>query len=107
MNGALDARQLLDEQRAAFQAEAGVDARVRRERLTRAIALLVDHQVDICEALTHDFGRRPATLTRFVDILPAISSLKHARAHVSRWMWPRRRRNGRRAERVLKWLIRP
>jgi coniferyl-aldehyde dehydrogenase len=94
MNGALDAQQLLDAQQAAFQAEAGADARVRRERLTRAIALLVDHQVDICEALAHDFGRRAATLTRFVDILPAISSLKHARAHVGRWMRPRRRRIG-------------
>jgi coniferyl-aldehyde dehydrogenase len=94
MNGALAARQLLDVQRAAFQAEAGADARVRRKRLTRAIALLVDHQVDICEALAHDFGRRPATLTRFVDILPAIASLKHARAHVGRWMRPRRQRIG-------------
>jgi coniferyl-aldehyde dehydrogenase len=69
--------------------------------------LLERQQDEICAALAHDFGRRPATLTRFVDILPAISSLKHARAHVSRWMRPRRRRNGRRAERVLKWLIRP
>jgi coniferyl-aldehyde dehydrogenase len=107
MSGAPDARQLLEAQQAAFRAEAGADApatgpepaagpdaRVRRDRLKRAIALLVDHQVDICEALAHDFGRRPATLTRFVDILPAISSLKYARAHLSRWMRPRRQRIG-------------
>jgi coniferyl-aldehyde dehydrogenase len=94
LNEAPDARQLLERQQAAFRAEAGADARVRRERLERAIALLVDHQDGICEALAQDFGRRPATLTRFVDILPAISSLKHARAHVSRWMRPRRRRIG-------------
>ena len=94
MSAAPDARQLLERQRAAFRAEAGASARVRRERLGRAIALLVDHQVAISEALAHDFGRRPATLTRFVDILPALSSLKHARAHVSRWMRPRRQRIG-------------
>jgi coniferyl-aldehyde dehydrogenase len=98
MHAAPDARQLLEGQRAAFRAEAGIearaDARVRRERLERAIALLVSHQIEICEALAHDFERRPATLTRFTDILPAISSLKHARAHVSRWMRPRRRRIG-------------
>jgi coniferyl-aldehyde dehydrogenase len=70
MNPSPDARQLLEAQQAAFRAEAGADARLRRDRLQRAIALLVDHQVEICEALAHDFGRRPATLTRFVDILP-------------------------------------
>jgi coniferyl-aldehyde dehydrogenase len=89
-----DARQLLERQQTAFRAEAGADARVRRDRLKRALALLVDHQVEICEALAQDFGRRSATLTRFVDILPAISSLKYARAHVSRWMRPRRQRIG-------------
>jgi coniferyl-aldehyde dehydrogenase len=89
-----EARQLLEAQHAAFRTEAGADARVRRDRLQRAIALLVDHQVEICEALAQDFGRRPATLTRFVDILPAISSLKYARAHVGRWMRPRRQRIG-------------
>jgi coniferyl-aldehyde dehydrogenase len=94
MNGPPDARQLLDEQQAAFRAEAGADARVRRDRLKRAIALLVNHQVEICAALAHDFGRRSATLTRFVDILPAVASLKHARARVGRWMRPRRQRIG-------------
>src|ERR1700722_10369218 len=94
MNAALDARRLLDQQQAAFRAEAGADAGVRRDRLGRAIALLVDHQAEICEALAHDFGRRSATLTRFVDIVPAIASLKHARARVRRWMRPRRQRIG-------------
>jgi coniferyl-aldehyde dehydrogenase len=91
---ATDARRLLEAQRAAFRAEAGSDARMRRDRLERAIALLVDHQAEICAALADDFGRRPATLTRFVDILPALSSLKYARRHVRRWMRPRRRRIG-------------
>jgi coniferyl-aldehyde dehydrogenase len=94
MSEAFDARRLLAEQQAAFRAEAGASARVRRDRLGRAIALLVDHQAEICRALAQDFGRRPATLTRFVDILPAVSSLKHARARVSRWMRPRPRRIG-------------
>ena len=89
-----DARRLLEAQRASFRAEAGADARVRRDRLERAIALLVDHQLEICAALADDFGRRPATLTRFVDILPALSSLKYARRHVRRWMRPQRRRIG-------------
>jgi coniferyl-aldehyde dehydrogenase len=89
-----DMQRLLEAQRAAFRDEAGADARVRRDRLERAIALLVEHQDGICEALADDFGRRPATLTRFVDVLPALSSLKYARRHVRHWMRPKRRRIG-------------
>ncbi len=85
---------LLQAQRAAFQAEGFADARVRRDRLERAIDLLVTHQQQICEAHARDFGQRPATLTRFVDILPALSSLKHARRGLRRWMRPRRRHIG-------------
>jgi coniferyl-aldehyde dehydrogenase len=94
MNAASHARRLLDAQQASFRAEAGADAGVRRDRLARAIAFLVERQSEICEALAQDFGRRSATLTRFVDILPAVSSLKHARARVRRWMRPRRQRIG-------------
>ncbi|MGA2397489.1 MAG: coniferyl aldehyde dehydrogenase [Steroidobacteraceae bacterium] len=94
MPEAPDMQRLLEAQQAAFRADVGADARVRRDRLERAIALLVDHQVEICQALADDFGRRPATLTRFVDILPAVSSLKFARRHVRRWMRPQRRRVG-------------
>ena len=88
------AEQLLDIQRAAFNAEGFVELRIRRDRLARAIDLLVTHQQAICEAHSEDFGQRPQTLTRFVDILPALSSLKHARRSVKRWMRPRRKRIG-------------
>jgi coniferyl-aldehyde dehydrogenase len=94
MHAVPDARPLLERQQAAFRAETAPDVRLRRDRLERAIALLVDHEIEICEALGQDFGRRPATLSRFVDILPAISSLKYARARVRHWMRPKRRRIG-------------
>jgi coniferyl-aldehyde dehydrogenase len=84
------ARALLEAQRSALLAEGCVEPRARRERLTRAIDLLATHQRILCEAHSEDFGRRPETLTRFVDILPALSSLKHARRHVSRWMRAKR-----------------
>jgi coniferyl-aldehyde dehydrogenase len=88
------AQLLLGAQREAFNAEGFVEVRTRRHRLERAIDLLVTHQQAICRAHSADFGQRPETLTRFVDILPALSSLKHARRHVERWMRPRRKRVG-------------
>ena len=87
-------KSLLDAQRAAFLAEGVCSPRVRRDRLTRAIDLLVSHEAELCEAIALDFGQRPASLTRFMDIFPAVHALKFARKHVARWMRPRRRALG-------------
>lgn len=81
-------KSLLEAQRSAFFAEGVVSARVRRERLTRAIDLLVTHETRLCEAVAQDFGRRPASLTRFLDIFSAVHALKFARKNVERWMRP-------------------
>jgi coniferyl-aldehyde dehydrogenase len=94
MSESNQAQQLLETQRAAFTLEGFARANTRRHRLERAIDLLVTHQQAICDAHSADFGQRSQTLTRFVDILPALSSLKHARRSVERWMRPRRKRIG-------------
>jgi coniferyl-aldehyde dehydrogenase len=77
-------------QRAAFRAEGAPGARIRRDRLTRAIDLLVSSQRALCDALRADFGQRPAEISRFLDLLPAVHALKLARRRLSRWMRPRR-----------------
>ncbi|HEY6923807.1 MAG TPA: coniferyl aldehyde dehydrogenase, partial [Steroidobacteraceae bacterium] len=83
-----DPKLLLDAQRASFLAEGFVSERVRRDRLTRAIDLLVSHEARICDAVAADFGQRPASLTRFMDIFPAVHALKFARKNLKRWMRP-------------------
>jgi coniferyl-aldehyde dehydrogenase len=52
--------------------------------------MLVSSQQQLCEALSADFGRRPAEISRFLDILPAVHSLKLARRKLSQWMRTRR-----------------
>jgi coniferyl-aldehyde dehydrogenase len=81
-----DLQLLLDAQRAAFFSEEISRPRVRRDRLTRAIDLLVSHEAELCDVIAQDFGQRPASLTRFMDIFPAVHALKFARKHVERWM---------------------
>jgi coniferyl-aldehyde dehydrogenase len=83
-------QQLLTEQRAAFLAGGSPPARVRIDRLNRGLDLLLGHERELCEALAQDFGRRPAALTRFADILPAVLAFKDARRNVRRWMRPER-----------------
>ena len=66
---------LLERQRAAFLAAAGVPARTRIDRLQRAIDLLVSNQADFCEAAASDFGQRPPGVTQFMDLVPAVLAL--------------------------------
>jgi coniferyl-aldehyde dehydrogenase len=81
-----DPARLLERQRAAQLGGGPPDAALRRDRLGRALDLLIAHQSELCEALAQDFGRRPAALTRLMDLYPAVHALRHARRHVTRWM---------------------
>lgn len=89
-SGGLDA--MLARQRAAFMAELPVSAAVRKDRLSRAIAMMVDHGAAFCEALSEDFGHRSIEQSMLTDINASIAPLKHARRHVEQWMRPERRK---------------
>jgi len=86
--------QLFEAQRRAHSADPLVGAQVRIDRLDRAIDLLIHNQQPICAALAADFGQRPAGLSGFMDLFPAVHALKYARKHVRRWMRPQRTRLG-------------
>ena len=45
-------------QRAAFDRELPVSPEIRRDRLKRCIAMMVDHGVDFAKAMSEDFGHR-------------------------------------------------
>ncbi|MGD9965354.1 MAG: coniferyl aldehyde dehydrogenase [Hyphomonadaceae bacterium] len=67
------------------------DARLRKDRLTRAINLVLDHKDEFLEALSADFGARSREMSTFADLAGAIGPLKHARAHFEKWMAPQKR----------------
>lgn len=73
-------------QKTAFQKDLPVSADIRVDRLTRAIALLVDHQDKLADAMASDFDGRPKLMSLFTDIASSIKSLKIAKANVRRWM---------------------
>jgi coniferyl-aldehyde dehydrogenase len=80
----------LERQRAALAAEGETNLVVRRDRLRRCADLLRRSSAEICTALGADFGQRPATITQFTDLFPAIAALDHARRHLRQWMRPTR-----------------
>jgi coniferyl-aldehyde dehydrogenase len=86
-----DMKALLDKQRAAFLSDGPPSAEVRIDRINRCIGLLVDYQDEITDALNKDFGNRSPNLSKLTDVGSSLGSLKHARAHVKKWMKMERR----------------
>ncbi|WP_373878105.1 coniferyl aldehyde dehydrogenase [Brevundimonas intermedia] len=81
---------ILQAMKAKTSSEGLPDASVRIDRLDRCIGLLVDHQDALIDAMAEDFGTRAREASRLTDIAASIGALKHARAHVRRWMRPER-----------------
>lgn len=83
---------LMERQKAAQTVEGIPSAEIRIDRINRAIGLLVDHKDRLADALCQDYGHRSIHASWLTDLAGSIASLKHARAHVRRWMKPERRR---------------
>lgn len=76
---------VLNRQRTAFQAELPVSIAARKDRLKRAVALLVDHADAFAAALTDDFGHRSREQSLMTDIVSSIRQMKHAIKNVESW----------------------
>ncbi|MEM9740224.1 MAG: coniferyl aldehyde dehydrogenase [Pseudomonadota bacterium] len=83
---------VLEAQKAAHIRDGSPSAAKRTEWLDRAIALLVDHQQEIEEALSEDFGHRSKDASRFTDVASSIGALQHAKKNLSKWMRPEKRK---------------
>ena len=87
VDGQRDAmRAILDRQRHAFAAEGPPSVAVRRNRIDRLLALVLDNADAFVDAMAADFGTRPKTGSLFTEILGMISVIEHTRSHVPQWM---------------------
>ena len=82
---------VIERQRSAFQAEPFPSSSTRRDRLDRLRRLVKEQGEAFCEAISADFGNRSRHETTLLEIAPLLAELRHARAHLARWMRPRRR----------------
>jgi coniferyl-aldehyde dehydrogenase len=80
-----DMQSVLETQRASFTAAMPEAMSVRRDRIDRAIAMLIDHKDDFAKAVSADFGHRSVEQTLLTDIMPSVSAMKHARKHFEAW----------------------
>ncbi len=88
----MDMQDILARQKAAHLRDGAPPAEVRIDRINRCIRLLIDNRRTIEDALNADFGSRSREATAFTDIAGSIGPLKHARAHLAKWMRPEKRR---------------
>lgn len=77
-------------QRAAFARERYPSLSTRRDRLARLLALVVANEQRFVDAVDRDFGHRSAHETRLAELFIVAASIRHAQAHLKRWMKPLR-----------------
>ena len=91
--------EILQGQRTAFAREGSPSYGTRRHDLRNLKQLLLDHQVEICEAISADFGHRSHQETLLGDFFPTIGGIAHMHEHLGEWMQPERRN--------VAWYFRP
>ena len=79
---------------AGFEAERDPSLAVRQDRLHRLDAMLTRMAPAMLQAVSDDFGHRPAAVTKLADILPVQMALRHTRRHLRGWMKTRRMPTG-------------
>ncbi|MDR3658817.1 MAG: aldehyde dehydrogenase family protein [Mycobacterium sp.] len=77
---------MLDRQRAAFFSAGPPSAEVRRDRIDRLLAMVLEHADDFVEATAADYGSRSKSAALFAEIYGMISVIDHTRNHVPQWM---------------------
>lgn len=86
-----DIASLLQRQRTAYLAEGEVTEAVRKDRLKRALQVLMDNKDEYIRRISEDFGNRSDSTTLFADVGASASALKEAIKHVGKWMRPEKR----------------
>ncbi|NKY25824.1 coniferyl aldehyde dehydrogenase [Nocardia gamkensis] len=79
---------MLELQRRAFLRDGPPSAELRRDRIDRLLAMVLDNIDDFVEAMARDFGTRSRTGTLFAEIVGMLAAFEHTRSHVARWMRP-------------------
>lgn len=82
---------IFDAMYAASRAQIDVPLSVRRDRLNRLEAVLVENETAFVQAISEDYGTRVPGETRMAELMPLRLALRHTRRHLRRWMRPKRR----------------
>ncbi|WBY15852.1 coniferyl aldehyde dehydrogenase [Erythrobacteraceae bacterium WH01K] len=82
---------ILDVQRKDFTAARPEPMEMRKDRIKRAIALLVDHGEELARAMSADFGNRSHDASMITDITGTIGFGKYCLKKMDHWAKPEKR----------------
>jgi coniferyl-aldehyde dehydrogenase len=86
----LDLQALFALQQQAFAAEPFAAREVRLDRLERLRRMVEDHEQQVAEAISADFGNRSRHETAIAEVFIVLGAIAHTRRHLGRWMKKRR-----------------
>jgi coniferyl-aldehyde dehydrogenase len=81
-----DARALLERQRQAFIDAGPPSVDLRRNRIDRLLALVLDNTDAFVDAMAADFGTRSRAASLFTEVVGIIPVIEHTRSNVAQWM---------------------
>ncbi|MXO56893.1 aldehyde dehydrogenase family protein [Altererythrobacter gangjinensis] len=82
---------ILKLQRDAFTAARPEAISLRKDRIKRAIALLVDNGEELCQAMNEDFGNRSRDMSMMTDIASSVNFGKYCLKNIDKWSRPEKR----------------
>jgi coniferyl-aldehyde dehydrogenase len=82
----VDLGAILDRQRRAFADDGPPGLALRRNRIDRLMALVLDNTDEFVDAMAADFGTRSKAATLFTEVIGMVSVIEHTRSHVAQWM---------------------
>jgi len=80
------AADVLAAQRRSFLDDGPPDIALRRNRIDRLLAMVLDNAEDFVTATASDYGTRSRSAAFFAEILGMISVIEHTRSNLPRWM---------------------
>jgi coniferyl-aldehyde dehydrogenase len=83
---------VLDRQKAAQTSFGPPSLAMRKDRLKRAISMILLHKEELLDAMNADFGARSRDMGMLYDIVGAVQPLREAHKRVAKWMRPQRRK---------------
>ncbi|WP_280364886.1 aldehyde dehydrogenase family protein [Nocardia wallacei] len=86
--GFATAAEVLAVQRRAYLREGPPTIAVRRHRIDRLLAMVLDNLDAYVDAMVRDFGTRSRTGILFAEVMGMLSTIEHTRSHIGRWMRP-------------------
>lgn len=79
---------LLEKQRRSFTDDGPPGAAVRRNRIDRLLAMVLENVDAFTEAMAQDFGTRSRAASLATEMIGIVPVVEHTRSHVRQWMRP-------------------